>query len=48
MLVRGIEGDYKPVSLHKIYLESDLVTGPVSVAVVNQIPVERSQDVARQ
>ena len=26
--------------LYKIYLESDLVTGPVSVAVVNQIPVE--------
>ena len=40
VLVRGVEGDYKPVPLYEIYLESDLVTGPVSVAVVNQIPVE--------
>ena len=43
VLVQGIEGDYKPVPLHTVYLQSDLIKGPVSVAVVKQIPVEGIQ-----
>ena len=40
VLVKGVGGDYKPVPLQKVYLKSDLVTGPVEVGIVSEIPVE--------
>ena len=39
-LIKGVGGDYKPVPLQKVYLKSDLVTGPVEVGIVSEIPVE--------
>ena len=43
VLVQGIEGQYRPVPLRQVYLQSELIKGPVSVAVVKQIPVEGVQ-----
>ena len=40
VLIKGVGGDYKPVPLQKVYLKSDLVTGPVEVGIVSEIPVE--------
>ena len=40
VLVKGVGRDYKPVPLQKVYLKSDLVTGPVEVGIVSEIPVE--------
>ncbi|KAJ8026339.1 hypothetical protein HOLleu_34157 [Holothuria leucospilota] len=39
-LVRGLDGNYIPAPLHKVFLTSDLVKGSVTVAIVPQIPVE--------
>ena len=40
VLIKGVGGDYNPVPLQKVYLKSDLVTGPVEVGIVSEIPVE--------
>ncbi len=40
VLIRGCEMGCVNVPLHRVYLESDLVTGPVTVGVCSRLPVE--------
>ena len=40
VLIRGEGGGYRPVPLQKVYLNSELVIGPVEVGIVNEIPAE--------
>ena len=40
VLVKGIDGNYTPVPLYKIHLKSSLVSGPVIVGVVNNLPID--------
>lgn len=36
VVIRGCEMGYVNVPLHRVYLESDLVTGPVTLGVCSQ------------
>lgn len=40
VLIRGIEMGCTPVPLHVVHLKSDLISGPVSIGVQPQLPVE--------
>lgn len=40
VLIRGIEMGCTSVPLHTIHLKSDLISGPVSISVHSQLPVE--------
>lgn len=40
MLIRGSEMGCVNVPLHRVYLESDLVTGPVTLGVCSRLPVD--------
>ena len=40
VLVEGVEGGFKSIPLHKVYLKTKFLNGPVTVGVVTKIPVE--------
>ncbi len=40
VLIRGVELGYVPVSLHNMYIKSNLISGPVKIAVHSHLPVE--------
>lgn len=40
VLIRGVEMGCTSVPLHTVYLESDLISGPVSIGVHSQLPVD--------
>ena len=40
VIVEGVEGGYVSLPLHKLYLKTKFVTGPVSVGIIRKIPVE--------
>lgn len=40
VLIRGVEGGFLKIPLKTIHLESDFMTGPVSVGIVPSLPIE--------